>query len=384
VRIGIVVPYSWSFWGGVIEHADHQARSLIELGHDARILCGNDPPGTFTRVLHPRTGRHEPPPDYVMPIGRSVIVPANGSLPNIILSPRAVARLRRIFATDRFDVLHLHEPMTPVVGAGTLAMARAPLVGTFHASGALGWLRLAKPAWGFLLDRFDHRIAVSEQARVSAARWFPGNYEIVPNGVLLPEAAEPGGRDDTVVFVGRHEPRKGLHVLLRAWPTVHRRTGVRLRLIGADPLAVRLLMTRAHLSHEGVDVLGIVDEARLTHELLRAKALAAPSVGGESFGMVLTRAFACGAPAVASDIPGYREVLTTATGVAVPPGDPEALAAALIALLEDEAARTRLGAAARELARERYAWPDIARRLEAIYERVAGTVVATTPTAAAA
>jgi phosphatidyl-myo-inositol alpha-mannosyltransferase len=382
VRIGIVVPYSWSFWGGVIEHADHQARSLIERGHDVRILCGNDPPGTFTRVLHPRTGRHEPPPDYVVPVGRSVIVPANGSLPNIILSPRAIVRLRRALASQRFDVVHLHEPMTPVLGSGTLAMARAPLVGTFHASGDLGWLRLAKPAWGFLLDRFDHRIAVSEQARASASRWFPGDYEIIPNGVLVPDQADPGARDHTVVFVGRHEPRKGLHILIRAWPTVHRRTGARLRLVGADPLAVRLLMARERASDEGVDVLGIVDEARLTQELLRAKALAAPSVGGESFGMVLTRAFACGTPAVASDIPGYREVLTDETAAAVPPGEPAALAQALIAMLEDEPTRRRLGAAARELARDRYAWPDIARRLEAIYELVSGRARALTPAAA--
>src|SRR5699024_4772829 len=126
-------------------------------------------------------------------------------------------------------------------------------------------------------------------------------------------------------------------------------------------------------SDEGVDVLGIVDEARLTHELLRAKALVAPSVGGESFGMVLTRAFACGTPAVASDIPGYLEVLTVSSADAVPPDDPAALAEALIGLLEDEPVRCRLGAAARELARERYAWPDIAQRLEAIYEHVAGS-----------
>lgn len=372
VRIAVVVPYSWSFWGGVIEHADHQARSLIELGHDVRVLCGTDPPGTFTRVLHPRVGRLEPPPDYVMPLGRSVIVPANGSLPNIILSPRAVGRLRRILERGRFDVVHVHEPMTPVPGTAALALARAPLVGTFHASGELRWLRPARIAWGFLLERFDHRIAVSEQARDSAARWFPGEYEIVPNGVLIPGHADPNDRDDTVVFVGRQEPRKGLHVLLRAWPTVHRETGARLRLVGADPLAVRLLVARERIDATGVDVLGIVDEALLTDELRRAKLLAAPSVGGESFGMVLTRAFACATPAVASDIPGYREVLTPETALAVPPGDPRALAQAILALLEDEPRRAALGAAARELARERYAWPDIARRLARIYDLVAG------------
>lgn len=375
MKIGIVVPFSWSFWGGVLEHAHQQALALDELGHDVRIVCGNDPPGQFTRVLHPRTGSHDDPPPYVLPIGRSVIVPANGSLPNIILSPRAFFRIRRVLERERFDVLHLHEPMTPIPCVATLALARTPIVATFHASGELGWVKLGKPIWGFLIDRLDHRIAVSEQARNSAARWFPGEYEIVPNGVVIPPAADPDGREQTVVFVGRQEPRKGLHVLLRAWPEVHRQTGARLRLIGADPLRVRLLVSQQRLSLDGVDVLGPVSQERRTAELLAAKALAAPSLGGESFGLVLTEAFACATPAVASDIPGYRDVMTADTGLSVPPGDPEALAQALIALLEDEPRRRALGAAARELARERYAWPDVAARLARIYEVVAGVPV---------
>jgi phosphatidyl-myo-inositol alpha-mannosyltransferase len=372
MKIGIVVPYSWSFWGGVIDHADQQARALRDLGHDARILCGNDPSGTFTRVLHPRVGRHEPPPEHVIPIGRSVIVPANGTLPNIILSPRALFRIRRTLERERFDVLHLHEPMTPIPCIAALALARTPIVATFHASGELGWLKLATPVWGFLTERIDHRIAVSEQARDSAARWYPGEYEIVPNGVVVPEEADPAGREHRVVFIGRQEPRKGMHILFAAWPEIHRQTGARLRLVGADPLAVRLLVAREGFSTDGVDVLGPVSDERLTEELLTAKALVAPSIGGESFGMVLTRAFACAAPAVASDIPGYREVMTPETGLTVPPGDPAALAQAAIALLEDEPRRRALGAAARDLARERYAWPDVAVRLARIYDLVAG------------
>ncbi len=372
MKVGIVVPYSWSFWGAVVQHAECQAEALRDLGHDVRIICGNDPPGTFTRLLHPRSGRHDATPPYVMPIGRSVIVPANGSLPNIILSPPAVFRLKRLLERERFDLLHLHEPMTPIPCVAALAVTRAPVVATFHASGELSWIKLGKPLWGFLMDRIDHRIAVSERARDSAARYFPGDYEIVPNGVTTPPAADPTGRDDRVVFVGRPEPRKGLHVLLRAWPRVHRQTGARLRLIGADPLAVRLLLARERLSAEGLDVLGIVDGATRTAELLRAKALVAPSLGGESFGMVLTEAFACATPVVASDIPGYRDVMTPETGLVVPPGNPQALSQALIALLGDEPRRRRLGAAARELAQERYAWNDIAVRLTGIYELVAG------------
>jgi phosphatidylinositol alpha-mannosyltransferase len=334
---------------------------------------GNDPPGSFTRVLHPRLGRHGEPPAGVIPVGRSVIVPANGSLPNIILSPRSVYRMRRVLERERFDVVHVHEPMTPTPAVATLALAQCPIVTTNHASGELSWLKLAKPVWGFLLDRVDHRIAVSEPARASAARYFPGEYELIPNGVLIPDRADPGSRDEHIVFVGRQEPRKGLQVLLRAWPEIHRRTGTRLRVIGADPLAVRLLFSRLRVSAEGVDVLGFLSQEDLTAELLRAKALVAPSLGGESFGMVLTRAFACATPVVASDISGYRGVMEPDAGLLVPPDDPSALADGVAALLADEAAREKLGAAARELAAERYSWDRIAGRLAEIYEALAGS-----------
>jgi phosphatidylinositol alpha-mannosyltransferase len=372
MKVGIVVPYSWSFWGAVVEHGELQADALRRLGVETRIIMGNDPPGQLTRILHPRHGRDGPPPPEVLPVGRSVIVPANGSLPNIVLSPRAVRRIRSVLEHERFDVLHLHEPMTPAICIAVLALARCPIVATFHACGELGWMRLGKPVWGFLIDRIDHRIAVSRQARDSVQPWLPGDYEIVPNGVLIPPEADPADREHRIVFIGRQEPRKGMHVLLKAWPDVHRLTGARLRLIGADPLAVRLLLARERVRDDGIDVLGFLSQAELTEELLAAKALAAPSLGAESFGMVLTRAFACATPVVASDIPGYRDVMTEETSVAVPPGDPRALADALVALLADEPRRCSLGAAARELAVDRYSWDDIGRRLAQIYELVAG------------
>jgi phosphatidylinositol alpha-mannosyltransferase len=370
MKVGIVVPFSWSFWGAVVEHAELQASALRELGHDVRLIMGNDPPGQFTRVLHPRVGRHGEPPREVIPIGRSVIVPANGSLPNIILSPRSVFRIRRVLEREGFDLLHLHEPMTPTPCIASLALFDGPMVATHHASGNLGWMRLAVPLWGFLEERLDRRIAVSEQAAASARRWLPGEYEIVPNGVLIPDEADPGGREHRVVFAGRHEPRKGLHVLLRAWPRIRQQTGARLRVVGADPLAVRLLLTRLRVPDDGIDVLGFLSQEELTAELSSAKALLAPSLGGESFGMVLTRAFACATPVVASDIPGYRDVMTPETSVAVPPDDVDALVDAVTELLADERERAELGAAARELAIERYSWADIARRLVAIYESV--------------
>ena len=374
MKVGIVVPYSWSYWGAVPEHAELKAEALQRLGVETRTLMGHDPPGSFTRVLHPRHGRHGQPPADVIPVGRSVIVPANGALPNIILSPAAIPRIKRILERERFDLVHLHEPMTPIVCTAVMAWARCPVVATFHASGGLGWLHAGRPVWGFLMDRIDHRIAVSDAAKESAARWFPGDYEVIPNGVLIPPEAEVGGRENHVVFIGRHDPRKGMPVLLRAWPEIHRRTGARLRLVGADPLMVRLALSRLtgpEAEAEGIDALGFLSQEELTAELLAAKALVAPSLGGESFGMVLTRAFACATPVVASDITGYRDVMTDETGLVVPPGDPDALADAVAGLLADEPRRQRFGVASRRLAQKRYSWDDIARRLSAIYEGLA-------------
>jgi phosphatidylinositol alpha-mannosyltransferase len=375
MKVGIVVPYSWSFWGGVPEHADHQARALERLGADVRIVIGHDPPGRLTKYLHPRAGRHERPPANVIPVGRSVIVPANGALPNIVLSPNAVFRIRRLLEREAFDVVHVHEPMTPAIGVATLALAQVPLVATFHASGELSWMKVATPMWGFLAERLDHRVAVSDGAAASASKYLPGEYEVIPNGVALPERADPGGREDHVVFVGRHEPRKGLHVLLRAWPEIRSRTGARLRVLGADPLQVRLLLARLRLRDDGIDALGFVEEKERTRELLAAKVFVAPSLGGESFGMVLTEAFACATPAVASDISGYRDVMTPETGTLVPPGDSDALARAVVELLGDEPRRRQLGQGARARAHA-YSWDDIGARLLAIYDRLAGSAPA--------
>ena len=374
MKVGIVVPYSWSFWGAVVEHAELQAQALRDLGVETQTIMGNDPPGQFTRALHPRLGRDGPPPPDVIPVGRSAIVPANASLPNLILGPRSVLRLRRVLEREQFDLIHVHEPMAPVLSIGALALTRSPVVATFHSSGDLRWATYGMPIWGFLLDRIDARIAVSERARVSSQRYAPGEYEVIPNGVLIPPGADPSGREDRILFVGRQEARKGLPVMLEAWPEIHRRTGARLRVIGADPLAVRLLLARQRIPEAGIDSLGFLPQERLTEELLGAKALAAPSLGGESFGMVLTRAFACATPVVASDIEGYRDVMTPDVGITIPPGDPAALADGLVDLLADEDRRCRFGEAARRLAQERYSWDEIGRRLLRVYERVLGRV----------
>jgi phosphatidylinositol alpha-mannosyltransferase len=369
VKVGIVVPYSWSFWGGVLEHADHQARALVELGVETKLIVGHDPPGRLTKLLHPKEGRHTQPPDYVLPVGRSVIVPANASLPNIVLSPPAMLRMTRAFERERFDVLHVHEPLAPVLSAFALLVADCPTVATCHAAGELGWYPLAKRAWGIAGRRVDRFIAVSEAARRSAEPHLGGPFEVIPNGVVLPENFGAGNRDGNVLFIGRNEQRKGLHVLLRAWPEVAAHTGARLRVVGADPLSVRWLARRQGFSLETVDLLGGLYEEDLTRELDRASLLVAPSLGGESFGMVLTRAFASATPVVASNIEGYASVATEKSAVLVPPGEPAALAAALVEVLEDEPRRLAMGEAARKVA-ERYSWERIARRLLTSYEEL--------------
>ena len=375
MKIGIVVPFSWSYWGGVVDHADNQARALMALGHDARILIANDPRGRLTHLLHPREGRHGPPPDYVIPVGRTVIIPANHSLSNVCVTPQTILRMKRVIRHERFDVVHVHEPLAPVISTAGLYYPECPIVSTSHSSGG-GWWVWGRRFWGVLATRIDQRIAVSEQARQAAEPYIGGPFEIIPNGVSLPDDPDPGGREQRVVFIGRHEPRKGLPVLLRAWPQVAARTGARLRLIGADPLSVRFLMRRLDISDDHIDVLGIVPSETLLDEVGKAKVLAAPAVRGESFGMVLTQAFACATPVVASDIPGYREVAGPETGIMVPPGEPEPLAAALVDLLEDEPRRRALGERGREIAEERYAWEQIAGRLVNVYHRVIGAPLA--------
>jgi phosphatidylinositol alpha-mannosyltransferase len=299
-----------------------------------------------------------------------VIVPANASLPNIILSPPAMLRMNRIFEQERFDVVHVHEPFAPVPSTYALLTVKGPTVATCHAAGErLGWYPIGKALWGIAAQRIDYRIAVSGPARRAAEPYIPGDFEVIPNGIVLPDRFDAGGRDGNVVFIGRNEQRKGLHVLLRTWPQVSARTGARLRVVGADPLSVRWLARRQGSPLDGVDLLGTVSDEELTTELERASLLAAPALGGESFGMVLTRAFACATPAVASDIEGYAAVATSESAVLVPPGDSDALAEALIGALEDEPRRRALGEGARKVA-EKYSWDRIARRLLEIYEEL--------------
>jgi phosphatidylinositol alpha-mannosyltransferase len=388
VRVALVSPYSWTYPGGVMRHIEALARELTAQGHEARILAPSDPPDRLAARLH---GGHAPAerpvPGHVVPLGRTIGFPANGAISNIAITPYAVTTLRRELALGAYDVVHLHEPITPVVGWDALMSAGIPLVGTFHCysenavSNGIGITLGARRR----LNRLRVRIAVSEAAAWTGRRFFGGRYTVIPNGVdvagspaellALRPRHEPG---DVLrlAFVGQAVERKGLPILLRAFEALREHVAAELTIVGAGPDEVAPLLHDAR----GVTALGKVGDARKAEVLREADLLVAPSLGGESFGMVLTEAFAAGTPVVASDIAGYRDVVSDGRdGVLVPPGDATALAAALRDLALQPARRAALGERAAASA-QRYAWPHVTGEVLEAYERAIAVPVPVTRT----
>jgi phosphatidylinositol alpha-mannosyltransferase len=342
VRVALVCPYSWSVPGGVQTHVAGLAAALRERGVDADVLAPADAPA-----------------DGVVVLGRSVPIPSNGSVQRVALGPAAIRRTAGAVRRGGYDVVHLHEPMLPAVGLTAIAAARVPLVATFHMfREELLWYRVFRPLVRAAARRLAARIAVSEAARSYAARTLPGNYAVIPNGIdyaaLASLSAARSGR--TILFVGRPEPRKGLSVLLDAFRRL-------------DGTAELVLVGPSGSYGRGVRALGRVDDAELRQRLAEADLLCAPSLRGESFGLVLVEAMAAGLPVVASRIPGYVDVVGEEAARLVPPGDSGALAAALSDLLSDDELRRRLGEAGRREA-ARFEWPRVAEQVHGLYERV--------------
>jgi phosphatidylinositol alpha-mannosyltransferase len=378
VRIALLSPYSWTYPGGVTRHIEALARELAADGHEARILSPFDPDDALSRRLH----RGAPPqarslPDDFVSLGRTVGVAANGAVSNMALTPHAVFTLREQLRSGGYDVLHIHEPVVPTVSWDALCSAgELPLVGTFHtysenlltngfAAVALGGRRR--------MNRLHVRIAVSEAAAWTARRFYGGRYRIIPNGVSLPgDGAAPAAAADRqdgealrILFIGQAVERKGLPVLLRAFEALRDQIPATLTLVGAGEGEVAHML----LDGRGVTALGKVSEERKGAELAGADIVCAPSLHGESFGMVLTEAFAAGAAVIASDIPGYRDVLRDGIdGQLVPPGDALALAEALRRVALDARLRARMALAARERA-ERFAWSNVAAEVLQSYEQ---------------
>jgi len=371
MRIALVSPYSWTYPGGVTRHIEALAEQYLSQGHEVRVLAPFDPPDLFASVMH-RGARPQPgvAPEYLISLGRTVGFKANGSVSNLSITPAGVARVARELRTGGYDVAHIHEPVAPLTGWAASLQPGLPLVGTFH-SYSNKWLPNAiANAFGArqVLNHLHVRIAVSEAAAWTGKRWFGGRYRVIPNGVhLAPDLHEvPQERCDDclrIAFVGQSVERKGLPLLLRAFEALREHIDTELTVIGPtyEELAPMLL------DPTGVRALGKVDDERKHAELRAVDVLCAPSLGGESFGMVLTEAFAAGTTVVASDIAGYRDVVTDGVdGVLVPPGDAQALAEALRDLY-DEPVRRRALAAQAAVTVERFAWERVAEQVMEAY-----------------
>lgn len=374
MRIALVSPYSWNYQGGVNRHVEALAEELLGRGDDVRVLAPVDPPDRISRALHRAPAEERRLPDYLIPLGRTVGISANGAVSNLSASPvGGVGRVRRELRRGSYDVVHIHEPMVPLIGWNAALGSHTPAVGTFHAYSTKALPNHVASAVGArrVFNRLSARIAVSEAAAWTGRRWFGGRYEVIPNGVdvsAAPAGPKPPGDELRLVFVGRPEERKGLPVLLTAFEALVEHVPCRLTVIGAEHEDVlRYLADREAM--RWIDVRGRVSGDGLWTALHEADLLCAPSLSGESFGMVLTEAFAAGTPAIASAIAGYSDVVTDGVdGMLVPPGDPQRLAEELQRAHHEPERVAAMGRAARESA-QRYAWPRVADRVSQVYER---------------
>jgi phosphatidylinositol alpha-mannosyltransferase len=372
VKIGLVCPYIYPESGGVAQHVRFLYENLRLRGHDVRIITASHGPQRASE-------------GDILRIGVGFSMPTNGSVGTLTFSPRYIVQVRRMIERERFDLLHFHEPFVPFLSLFLLRESRSVNVATFHAyAGFSPSYELGSRVMGGYAARLHGRIAVSAAARHFIDRFFPGDYKVIPNGVDVPRfaSAVPIARwqDGTpnVLFVGRHEPRKGLLDLLKAH-RILRKTGAgnRLLVVGSGPQereARRYVATRGL---QEVEFLGRVSDGEKAQLFRTVDVFAAPATGRESFGIVLLEAMAAGAPIVASDIHGYKGVVRRGReGLLVPPHEPKELAAAIARLLADPALRAQMSAAGR-LRAEDFSWPRVAARVEEYYGFVIRRLAAT-------
>ena len=351
VRVGLVCPYSLTIPGGVQGQVMGLARALRATGVDARVLAPCDGP---------------PPEPGITPLGRSVPFASNGSVAPVAPDPPCAIRTLSTLRDEGFDILHLHEPLCPGPPLTALLTAGTPMIGTFHRAGHSTAYTVLRPIVRRLAARLVLRCAVSEDARVTACDALDGDYVLLFNGVEVERFAKatPWPADGpTIFFVGRHEPRKGLAVLLDAVTKLP--SDVRVWVAGDGPATAELREQTA--GDERVEWLGRIDDAEVARRLRGADVFCAPSLHGESFGVVLLEAMAAGAPVVASDLPGYRNVARADhDALLVPPGDAGALADALRRVLGGADLRRHLVAAGEARAAE-FAMDRLAERYAELY-----------------
>jgi phosphatidylinositol alpha-mannosyltransferase len=377
MRVGLVCPYSWDVPGGVQEHIRDLAEALIDLGHTVSVISPADDDAAL--------------PGYVVPAGRAVAVPYNGSVARLSFGPLSANRVRRWIRDGNFDVLHVHEPAAPSLSLIACWVFDGPIVATVHgATTRSRALHAAEPMLRSALEKVSGRIAVSEAARTTFVHHLGGDAVLIPNGVTVSrfEKAEPlagwPGEGGAIGFLGRmDEPRKGLSVLLRAFCLIGaQRPGLRLLIAGPGDTGEVAARVPASL-RDRVVLLGQVSEAVKVQVYHSVDVFCAPNTGGESFGIVLAEAMAAGAPIVASDLDAFRRVLRGGrAGELFASGDAADLAAAIGRLLDDPQRRAVLSAAASAAVRD-YDWTKIARDVVKVYEAVlpAGSATATAASA---
>jgi phosphatidylinositol alpha-mannosyltransferase len=364
VKVGLVCPYTWDVPGGVQEHIMGLAEALIELGHQVSVISPADDDA--------------PLPSYVVPAGRAVPVPYNGSVARLAFGFLSASRVKRWLREGGFDVLHVHEPAAPSLSLLACWVADGPIVATVHtAIPRSRAMHAAEPILQSALEKISGRIAVSEAARTTLVEHFGGDAVLIPNGVSVRkfEKADPlpgwPGTGGALGFLGRmDEPRKGFAILLRAFEMLAaERPGLRLLVAGQGDADEALARTPAAL-RDRIVLLGQVSDADKVRVYHSVDVFCAPNTGGESFGIVLAEAMAAGAPIAASDLDAFRQVLRRGqAGELFPTGNAAELAAAAGRLLDQPELRAGLSAAASAAVRA-YDWPVVARDVVRVYEAV--------------
>jgi phosphatidyl-myo-inositol alpha-mannosyltransferase len=366
MKIGLVSPYDYTHPGGVTEHIRHLGTWLQQLGHEVRTFAPSS-----------RRGAENDIPDFYR-IGRVFSLPVNDSVARITLSFHMARRVADILESERFDVLHFHEPFMPALPLTLLPMSHAPHVATFHAfaKSNLGYY-YGRPILKQYLKHLDAAIAVSPPARDFVQHYFPKlDLRVIPNGIDV-DRFRPGQtpihhlRDScvNVLFVGRLEKRKGLLDLLRAFEYLQQREPrSRLIVVGDGPLRGKVESYVSSHRLDNVVMAGYVPAQVLPRYYSSADIACFPATGGESFGLVLLEAMAAGLPVVATEIPGYMSVVEAGTdSITVRPKSPAELGAVLTVLARDAALRRRLGQAALAKA-QRYSWRMVAAQVIEVYQ----------------
>ena len=366
LNIALVSPYDFAYPGGVTNHISGLSDELRRRGHNVTIVAPSSKP------------LNDVDADNLVAIGRPIPVPTAGSIARVTLSLTLGKHVRPLLERGNFDVVHLHEPMTPTLPLTFLRLASGPaLVGTFHAYAerrrALGLSRLLLQKWA---QRLDERIAVTEPARQFANRYFPGDYTIIPNGVDMDEFANatpmPTYQDGklNILFQGRMEKRKGFPHMLRAYAQVRWQfPNCRLLVVGPGNMDRESARVIGERGLEDVHFLGYASNEDLPRYYRTADVFCSPALGNESMGIVLIQAMAAGRAVVASDIAGHRSVITNENnGLLADPLDEEGFAATLIRLLRDAGLRSTIANTGSETV-ARYHWRVVADEVLQVYGR---------------